>query len=67
MIDGKIVVFEVDCFNVLLDMLNCMIDEDIEIVIIIVGEDGLVEEVEKLIVILVFENDELEIEFYEGG
>ena len=36
-----------------------MIDEDTEIVTIIVGEDGSVEEAEKLIAILVSENDEL--------
>jgi dihydroxyacetone kinase-like predicted kinase len=64
MIDGKIVVSEADRFNASLDR---MIDEDTEIVTIIVGEDGSVEEAEKLIAILVSENDELETELHEGG
>lgn len=67
MIDGKIVVSEADRFNASLDTLNRMIDEDTEIVTIIVGEDGSVEEAEKLIAILVSENDELETELHEGG
>ncbi len=54
-------------FNASLDTLNRMIDEDTEIVTIIVGEDGSVEEAEKLIAILVSENDELETELHEGG
>ena len=66
MIDGKIVVSEADRFNASLDTLNRMIDEDTEIVTI-VGEDGSVEEAEKLIAILVSENDELETELHEGG
>ena len=66
MIDGKIVVSEADRFNASLDTLNRMIDEDTEIVTIIVGEDGSVEEAEKLIAILVSENDELETELHEG-
>ena len=63
MIDGKIVVSEADRFNASLDTLNRMIDEDTEIVTIIVGEDGSVEEAEKLIAILVSENDELKQNF----
>ncbi|WP_432577248.1 hypothetical protein, partial [Vibrio fluvialis] len=58
---------EADRFNASLDTLNRMIDEDTEIVTIIVGEDGSVEEAEKLIAILVSENDELETELHEGG
>jgi DAK2 domain fusion protein YloV len=67
MIDGKIVVSVADRFNASLDTLNRMIDEDTEIVTIIVGEGGSVEEAEKLIAALRTDNEDLETELHEGG
>jgi DAK2 domain fusion protein YloV len=67
MIDGKIVVSVADRFNASLDTLNRMIDEDTEIVTIIVGEGGSMEEAEKLIAALRTDNEDLETELHEGG
>ncbi|MEI5990223.1 DAK2 domain-containing protein [Enterococcus termitis] len=67
MIDGKIVVSEPDMFKASLDTLKRMIDEDTEIVTIIVGEDGTMEEAEKFVEALAAEYEDVETELHEGG
>ncbi|MDA9471250.1 DAK2 domain-containing protein [Enterococcus sp. 5H] len=67
MIDGKIVVSEPDMFAASLDTLKRMIDEDTEIVTIIVGEGGTLNEAEKLVEALTAEFEDLETELHEGG
>lgn len=67
MIDGKIVVSEPDMFKASLDTLKRMIDEDTEIVTIIVGEDGTMEEAGKLVETLATEYEDIETELHEGG
>ncbi|ALS02212.1 hypothetical protein ATZ33_12710 [Enterococcus silesiacus] len=67
MIDGKIVVSEPDMFKASLDTLKRMIDEDTEIVTIIVGEDGTMEEAEKFVEALAAEYEDIETELHEGG
>ena len=48
MVDGKIILSEADKYQATLDTLNKMISEDIEIITIIVGEEGTQAEAEKL-------------------
>ncbi|MGX7263553.1 DAK2 domain-containing protein [Enterococcus crotali] len=67
MIDGKIVVSEPDMFKASLDTLKRMIDEDTEIVTIIVGEDGTMEEAGKFVEALAAEYEDVETELHEGG
>ena len=67
MIEGKIVVSTPDRFEASLATLKGMISEDSEIVTIIVGEEGISEEAEKLEEALIEWNDELEIEIHQGN
>ncbi|MFC4772737.1 DAK2 domain-containing protein [Enterococcus hermanniensis] len=67
MIDGRIVLSEPDQYQTTLDTLNKMINEDIEIITIIVGEDGDQAEAEKISEMLVASYPDLEVEIHEGN
>lgn len=67
MIDGKIVLSEPDQYQTTLDTLNKMINEDIEIITIIVGEDGNQAEAEKISEALEASHPDLEVEIHEGN
>ena len=67
MIDGKIVLSEPDQYQTPLDTLNKMINEDIEIITIIVGEDGNQAEAEKISEALEASHPDLEVEIHEGN
>ena len=67
MIDGKIVISNPDIFQASLDTLNQMIDDEIEIVTIIVGEGGTIKEAEKLVAAITAEHEELETELHIGN
>ncbi|MGO2699031.1 MAG: DAK2 domain-containing protein, partial [Enterococcus faecalis] len=64
MIDGKIVLSEADKYQVTLDTLNKMISEDIEIITIIVGEEGTQAEAEKLSSAIEASYPDLEVEIH---
>ncbi|MDT2821220.1 DAK2 domain-containing protein [Enterococcus devriesei] len=66
MIDGKIVLSEADKYQAALDTLNKMISEDIEIITIIVGEEGTQAEAEKLSSAIEASYPDLEVEIHEG-
>lgn len=66
MVEGKIVVSEVDRFDSSLATLEKMLDDDSEIITIIVGQDGTTAEAEKLAAALEAKNDELEVEIHQG-
>lgn len=66
MIDGKIVLSEADKYQVTLDTLNKMISEDIEIITIIVGEEGTQAEAEKLSSAIEASYPDLEVEIHTG-
>lgn len=67
MIDGKIVLSEPDKYQTTLDTLSKMINEDIEIITIIVGEDGNQAEAEKISEALEASHPDLEVEIHEGN
>nr|WP_242550229.1 DAK2 domain-containing protein [Enterococcus sp. MJM16] len=66
MIDGKIVLSEADKYQAALDTLKKMISEDIEIITIIIGEEGTQAEAEKLSEAIEASYPELEVEIHEG-
>lgn len=66
MIDGKIVISNPDIVETSLDTLEKMIDEDTEIVTILAGEGGSVEQAEALTAKLVERYPDLEIEIHQG-
>lgn len=66
MIDGKIVISNPDIVRTSLDTLEKMITEDTEIVTILAGEGGSVEQAEALTTQLVERYPELEIEIHQG-
>ncbi|OTO71207.1 MULTISPECIES: DAK2 domain-containing protein [unclassified Enterococcus] len=66
MIDGKIVLSEEDKYQATLDTLTKMISEDIEIITIIVGEEGTQAEAEKISEAIEASYPDLEVEIHEG-
>lgn len=66
MVEGKIVLSNVDEFLTAFETIKQMTDEDSEIVTIIVGEDGKMAQAQKLADALLAENAELEVEIHEG-
>ncbi|MGL9726908.1 DAK2 domain-containing protein [Enterococcus sp. DIV0756] len=66
MVDGKIVLSEADKYQATLDTLNKMISEDIEIITIIVGEEGSQAEAEKLSEAIEASYPDLEVEIHQG-
>lgn len=66
MIDGKIVLSEEDKYQATLDTLTKMISEDIEIITIIVGEEGTQAEAEKISEAIEVSYPDLEVEIHEG-
>ena len=66
MVDGKIILSEADKYQATLDTLNKMISEDIEIITIIVGEEGTQAEAEKLSEAIDASYPDLEVEILEG-
>lgn len=66
MVDGKIILSEADKYQATLDTLNKMISEDIEIITIIVGEEGTQAEAEKLSEAIEGSYPDLEVEIHEG-
>nr|WP_246601508.1 DAK2 domain-containing protein [Enterococcus alishanensis] len=67
MIDGKIVLSEKDLYQASLDTLKQMINDDIEIVTIIFGEEGNQAEAEKISKVLTETYPDLEVEIHEGN
>lgn len=67
MVEGKIVVSEPDRFDASMTTLKAMVDEDSEIVTLIVGEEGQLEEAQRIEEALLELDDELEIEIHEGN
>ncbi|RST89141.1 hypothetical protein C7P63_07590, partial [Vagococcus humatus] len=65
--EGKIVVSEPDRFDASMTTLKAMVDEDSEIVTLIVGEEGQLEEAQRIEEALLELDDELEIEIHEGN
>ncbi|WP_443081217.1 DAK2 domain-containing protein [Vagococcus sp.] len=66
MIEGKIVVSKADRFDVSLDTLKGMLQDDSEIITIIIGEDGQKEEAERLEAALMEVDEDLEVEIHQG-
>nr|WP_239585123.1 DAK2 domain-containing protein [Enterococcus xiangfangensis] len=66
MIDGKIVLSEADKYQATFDTLNKMINDEIEIITIIVGEEGTQAEAEKLSAAIEASYPDLEVEIHEG-
>lgn len=66
MIDGKIALSEADRYEATLDTLNKMISDEIEIITIIVGEEGTKAEAEKLSEAIEASHPDLEVEIHEG-
>lgn len=66
MVDGKIVLSEADKYQATLDTLNKMISENIEIITIIVGEEGSQAEAEKLSEAIEASYPDLEVEIHQG-
>ncbi|MGX7205356.1 DAK2 domain-containing protein [Enterococcus pingfangensis] len=66
MIDGKIVLSEADKYQAAFDTLNKMINDDIEIITIIIGEEGTQAEAEKLSAAIEASYPDLEVEIHEG-
>jgi DAK2 domain fusion protein YloV len=66
MVDGKIILSEADKYQATLDTLNKMISEDIEIITIIVGEEGTQAEAEKLSEAIEASYPDLEVEIHDG-
>lgn len=66
MVDGKIILSEADKYQATLDTLNKMISEDIEIITIIVGEEGTQAEAEKLSEAIEASYPDIEVEIHEG-
>ena len=66
MIDGKIALSEADRYKATLDTLNKMISDEIEIITIIVGEEGTKAEAEKLSEAIEASHPDLEVEIHEG-
>lgn len=66
MIDGKILLSEADKYQATLDTLTKMISEDIEIITIIVGEEGTQTEAEKISEAIEASYPDLEVEIHEG-
>lgn len=67
MIEGKIVVSNSDCMTASIDTLKDMLNDDAEIVTIIVGQDGNLDDAHQLEVALLSINADLEIEIHDGG
>ncbi|MDT2596160.1 DAK2 domain-containing protein [Enterococcus dongliensis] len=67
MIDGKIVLSEADKYQATFDTLKKMINDDIEIITIIVGEEGTQAEAEKLSEAIEASYPDLEVEIHEGN
>lgn len=66
MVEGKIIVSEVERLKTAIETVKAMLTPDSEIVTIIVGEDGTAEEANELEALILAENDELEIEIHTG-
>lgn len=66
MVDGKIVLSEADRYQATFDTLNKMISNDIEIITIIVGEEGTQAEAKKLSEAIEASYPDLEVEIHEG-
>ncbi|MFV0560475.1 MAG: DAK2 domain-containing protein [Enterococcus sp.] len=66
MVDGKIVLSEPDLMQTSLDTLEKMLTEDTEIITIIVGDEGNMEQAEELSSKLSAAHQELEVEIHQG-
>jgi len=66
-VDGNIKVSANDLFNVTVDTIKDMLDDDSEIVTILIGEDGSTEQAEALTDYLEENYSEIEVEVHEGG
>lgn len=66
-IDGAIKVSASELFDVTLDTIQAMLDDESEIVTVLIGEEGSEEEAEKLAEILEERNPDIEIEIHQGG
>lgn len=67
MIDGKIVLSKPDRLTVATETLEKMVTDETEIITIIVGENGTMEEAQKMSKTLTEHNEDLEVEIHEGG
>ena len=67
MVDGKILVSTPDMDQALLDTFDKMIDEDSEIVMIYVGEEGNQEQAQALAEKLEEAHEDIEVEIFQGG
>ncbi|WP_202623253.1 DAK2 domain-containing protein [Alkalibacterium sp. MB6] len=66
-VDGNIKVSANDLFNVTVDTIKDMLDDDSEIVTILIGEEGSTEQAEALTDYLEENYSEIEVEVHEGG
>lgn len=67
MVDGKILVSTPDMDQALLDTFDKMIDEDSEIVMIYVGEEGNKEQAQSIADKLEAAHEDIEVEIFQGG
>ena len=67
MVDGKILVSTPDMDQALLDTFDKMIDEDSEIVMIYVGEEGNKEQAQSIADKLEVAHEDIEVEIFQGG
>lgn len=66
MIEGKIVVSNPDRLDASIETLKGMLQDDTEIVTIIIGEDGMKAEAERIEATLISMNEDLEVEIHQG-
>ncbi|WP_423189555.1 DAK2 domain-containing protein [Alkalibacterium sp. f15] len=66
-IDGDIKVTAPELFNVTLETIKAMLDDESEIVTVFIGEDGSVEETDKLAEFMEQNYPDIEIEIHQGG
>lgn len=66
MIEGKIVVSNPDRLDASIETLKGMLQDDTEIVTIIIGEDGVKAEAERIEATLISMNEDLEVEIHQG-
>ncbi|OJF89724.1 DAK2 domain-containing protein [Alkalibacterium sp. 20] len=66
-IDGDIKVTATELFDVTLETIKAMLDDESEIVTVFIGEDGSVEETDKLAGFMEQNYPDIEIEIHQGG
>lgn len=66
-IDGDIKLTAPDLFEVTLETIKAMLDDESEIVTVLIGEEGSKEEADKLAGILEDEFSDIEVEIHQGG